>query len=221
MIDTLLRRMCFLCFCTAVCLLVRPSLWKSILWVFLPLLSHTHTPSAHTHVQGVGHKSKHRSEKSLVTRRLSTCIYGLVPGTSEGFLSGSTGLRRGHALHLVMMMLEKSKPRRVTRWWDFSCRKINKAWPWISHSVPWVCFCLGATPHRRRRWFKMNHQTETTYAQTRAYTKLHSQRQLHRSAIKHPPLSSARFKYQVNSPACLPSFNSLFVPRVYSEDFRS
>lgn len=111
-----------LCFCSAVCLLVRLSLWKIHPVGFFKNVFVKHTHQAHTHGQGVGHRPKHRSEKSLVTLRLSTCIYGLLPGTSEGFLSGSKGLRRGHALHLVMMMLEKSKPRRVTRWWDFSCR---------------------------------------------------------------------------------------------------
>lgn len=82
-----------------------------------------------------------------------------------------------------------------------------------------VCFCLGATPHWRTRWFKTIHQREANCAQTRVSAYL----QLQRISYQTPStgsLSFARFKYQANSPACL-SFNSLSVPCVYREDFRS
>ena len=66
----------------------------------------------HTHIyKALGRGPKHRSEKSLVTWRLSACIHGSVAGTSKGFLQGSKGLDRGQALHtmVMMMMLEKAK----------------------------------------------------------------------------------------------------------------
>lgn len=102
--------------------------------------------------------------------------------------------------------------------------QINKqAWPWISHSGAWVCFCLGTTPHRRTRWFKMIHQTETncTNKSLNKFTVTAAATRISYQTPSAGLLSSARFEYQVNSPASLPLFNSLFVPCVYREDFRS
>ena len=81
-------------------------LLANLLCGFLAFLNHIHI-SSHIYKE-LGRWPKHRSEKSPVTWRLSACIYGLVPGTSRGFLQGSEGLCRGQALHM-MVMLEKAK----------------------------------------------------------------------------------------------------------------
>lgn len=110
--------------CSSICLFIRhPPANPSC--GFSAFLNHIHI-SSHIHKE-LGRRPKHRSEKSPVTWRLSACIYGLVPGTSRGFLRGSEGLCRGQALHM-MMMPEKAKATQSHSLMRF-LQQINKHGP--------------------------------------------------------------------------------------------
>lgn len=69
-------------------------------WVFCTLYTQSE----------LGHEPKYRNKKSRVIWRLRERVYGLDPGTSEGFLLGSEHFHRGQSLHRLTMMLEKASP---------------------------------------------------------------------------------------------------------------